>query len=253
MMSMQTQVLEQAVEMAAKVGHLSRQSFKTMYRERCERTERLRWSELKASGCFSESKFLDSFEYVLLTQHGSAFARSIGFQPAQTANRAQVLHDEVASQFSQWMLDEKFIKSWTPEIQLKRARTNEGLLYTQGKRRKFPDVILSLNVPGPSVQFALEIEMTLKTRKRYRDLLYAYSTLNGIDTVLFVTRNAAISNAIREVMTEVRFPESRITILFATADEISSDPGNALFKSRQRVWTIPAMVQTITEQRTKCA
>jgi hypothetical protein len=189
---------------------------------------------------------------VTLSQSGAGFARSIGFSPATGNARAQVLHDEVAARFSEWMLGQKYIKSWTPEIQLKRARSDEALLYTQGRKRKFPDVVFDLNVPGASVRFALEVELTLKSRRRYRDLLYAYSTLTGLDTILFVTRNSAISNAIREVMNDVRFPESRITVLFSTEGEISSDPANALFRSRQRIWTLPTMVQTICEQRVKC-
>jgi hypothetical protein len=252
-MSRQTVILEQAVEMAAKVGHLSRQSFKAMFTERRARIERLRWGKLKFTGCFSPSQFIDGFEYVTLTLHGLAFARAIGIQPAHPTNRQHVLHDEAAAQFAQWMQRNKFIKYWAPEIQLKQARSAETLLYTQGRQRKFPDVVMGLNVPGAAVQFAVEFELTQKSRRRYHNLLSAYSTLNGIDTVLFVTRNAAIASAIREVMAEMRFPESRMTVLFSTVDEVKIDPANALFRSNQRVWTIPAMVQTIMEQRTKCA
>ncbi len=113
-----TNILENSVERAAKVGHLSRHSFKIILADRAERTERFRWSELQFSGYFSVSKFIDDFEFVTLSQSGATFARSIGFSPATGNARAQVLHDEVAARFSEWMLDQKFIKSWTLEAPL---------------------------------------------------------------------------------------------------------------------------------------
>ncbi len=252
-MTEKLRVVEKAVELSAKVGHVSRQSFKSLLEDKAKRTERLRWSELRNSGFFTEPKFIDDFEYLTLSAHGSTFASSIGFTPAATSGRTQVLHDEVAAQFAQWLERQKFIRSWTPEIQLKKSRGGVGLLFTQGKKRKFPDILFDLDVPGPTVRVALEIEISLKTRRRYRDILYAYTTLQGIDTILFVTRNDAIANAIREVMADIRFPESAITVLFANAEQIQREPGTALLKGKSRVWTMPMLVQWVAEKRTRAA
>lgn len=252
-MNAKMETIERAVEMAAKVGHLSRQSFRALLPNKADRTERLRWSELQASGYFSEVQVMNDFEFLTLSLAGALFARSIGYTPAPGSGRTMVLHDEAAARFSQWMFDNKLVKAWTPEIQLKKSKTATGLLFTQGRKQKFPDVLFDLEVPGPVVRFALEVELTLKSRRRYRDLLYAYTILRGIDSILFVVRNDAIANAIREMMAEIRFPEATITVLFTTASEVQKDPANALLKGGSRIWTMPTLVQWVADKRSRAA
>ena len=151
-MNAKTIVLEKAVELSSKVGHFSRQSFKLLLEDKANRTERLRWSELRDSGFFSESKFIDDFEYLTLSNQGTTFARSIGFSPSEASGRTQVLHDEVAAMFAQWLEGQKLIKSWTPEIQLKKSSDN---VLVDSWKLDLRNPLRSHAAPNPALRFVV--------------------------------------------------------------------------------------------------
>lgn len=113
---------------------------------------------------------------------------------------SQFHHDELVLRGVLQAEKAGLLRHWTLESELKSNERDELKLTSQGKRLKYPDAILYLPARERERKVAVEVELTLKNRLRYRQIIGAYGFLKDLPLVLFVTATPAIERAIRETI-----------------------------------------------------
>ncbi len=112
------------------------------------------------------------------------------------------------------------LRHWTLESELKSNERDEFKLTSQGKGLKYPDAILYLL----SRKMAVEMELTLKNRKRYKQIIGAYEFLKDLPVILFVTATPAIERAIRETIKDNPAAFASARFGFMSLDEWRKSP-----------------------------
>lgn len=108
----------------------------------------------------------------------------------------QLFHDEELLRGIFKIENAGLIRHWVFEAELKFKDMKEFSLSSSGKHLKYPDVILYLKT-GMFDKLAIELELTLKSRRRYEQIIGAYGFLK-MPFVLFVTATPSIEAAIKE-------------------------------------------------------
>ena len=241
-------LLQSVVKITAMFGYISKQTILSqVQQENSERMAFHRMRQIFDSGMFTDARSIDELRYLGLSNSGRTLANTLGVTPAPIPSKNTILHDELVTKIALSLSQGGLIRNWVPEIQLKLGRKPNAPRQSTRNYRKYPDLVFDLNVPNKKIRMALEVELTMKSRKRYRTLLYKYSVSEEFHTVVFVTETAAITRAIKEVMSEIKFPESKIPLLFGKRNEVESDPCNAPLVSSNRTWTINSAVQIFKE------
>jgi hypothetical protein len=113
---------------------------------------------------------------------------------------SQFHHDELLLRGVLQVEKTGLLRHWTLESELKSSERDEFKLTSQGKKLKYPDAILYFSGSHSERKVAVELELTLKNRLRYRQIIGAYWFLKELPMILFVTATPAIERAIRETI-----------------------------------------------------
>lgn len=113
---------------------------------------------------------------------------------------SQFHHDEMLLQGILKAKSAGIFNQWLLETELKSEGRQEFLLKSQGKRIKHPDAVLSLSTASSASKIAVELELTLKNKGRYKQIISTYCLFEDLPLILFVTGTPAIENAIRKAV-----------------------------------------------------
>lgn len=113
------------------------------------------------------------------------------------------------------------ISYWIPRCDLGRFRYDYGYISNEGYR--VPDAMFDVRIDGQKLRFALEYELSRKSKKRYRNIFEAYFFENKIDAVCYL----AISEHLKKTI-----------LAIADSIEYSSDLDSLVDKNKIYVATI---------------
>jgi len=88
-----------------------------------------------------------------------------------------------------------------------------------GLKTKYPDLVINLAENTVDINISIELERTLKSRKRYIQILGAYATSKETDFILFLVSSDLIKKTIMEIMRLSYFPSKRIQVVFASEED----------------------------------
>ena len=151
---------------------------------------------------------------------------------ARTPHEGQISHDEILLRGLLIIEKHKLMDDWTTEMLLKTFERDTYKTMSRGKNNKFPDAIIHLNRSTEPYKVAIELELTSKDKKRYIQILNAYSAMKDISMILFITSSAAIQGLIRRTAEMIYFPEKKISIGFMNLKEWKNNPVLAEVKMR---------------------
>ncbi len=175
------------------------------------------------------------YQSVYLLNTGGDVIRSMKLDPASPPPIAQIEHDETLADGILSLERSGLMSFWQTESELKKLGANDYRIETQGQLIKYPDLLIYTREPLPNCILAIELERTLKSRRRYIQLLGAYASMKRINGLLYVAENPSIERTIREVMQETYFPVERLPVTFASADDWLRDAATVLSQATTTV------------------
>lgn len=193
---------------ASRVGFLTRGIWREFFAKGCPRWQNKIWARLKQERFFWQHPGLPDL-YIPNAKHRLATQ----YTPfvAKPPNINQLAHDELVARsylLLHRQLPDLDIKT---DAYLRRALPIKSKGMRSDEVPKHPDLVLK--VDGRCI--AIEIELTQKTRSRYRSILRSYRRA-GYDKVLYIIRSASTMHVIDSAAYEVSFPRDQIQIGFGS-------------------------------------
>lgn len=214
------QALERLIRFVAKSGFVSRDLWLRYFFERGgERWAQEVWRRLQTQDYFAKHPF-DAFDDILVLNRRNPLVRKLlETDPVPATPALQIRHDTVLLEGILRAEKAGVIGYWQTEAELKKLGARDFKIETQGQLIKYPDLLIHTQAPLLEQTIAVEYERTLKTRKRYLQIMRAYASTRRIQGLVVISSNACITKTIQDVMREVYFPEKRIPVSFCDENE----------------------------------
>ena len=242
-MARRREIPSKAIQLTARAGFITRNIFSTfLYPNRTARSQLRAWSRLLDSGYFvrhSDPRMSDVFILNKGIRHITQEIDGIIVRPPYTG---VIRHDETALKGILIIEDHGFLDSWRVESEFKILGRDTIKLESQGTTNKFPDAILDFKAPVHRIRVAIEIELTLKDRRRYQRILNSYSFAEGLDLILFVCASETIKSAISEIAQSHFLPPKGLEIGFMDKADWLVDPILGTVKLKNRNSTLGTWV-----------
>ncbi len=204
------------MELAARIGFLTRSLWREFFGKGSIRWQNMVWKKLRDDGFFRPHPIMPDL-YLPNPKHPLIDVRTPYF--AKPPILSQLAHDElVARSYLLLQRDlpggvlktEAFLKKEAPI-------SNKGLRIDASE--KHPDLLLELN--GQKIAF--EIELSQKSRSRYRAILRCYRR-GGFAKVIYLIRSDGTMNAVESAANEVSFPRDQIQLGFGSIGDWRLNP-----------------------------
>jgi len=214
-----------AINLAARAGFLSKSLFKEfLMKNRPTSSLNRSWRKLIDSGYFithSDPRMGDIYLLNKRKRETSALSSHTIVSPPYSS---LIRHDEIALRGILLIEDHGFLDTWKVESEFKKLKEGAVRLEGNENRAKYPDAILNFKSQIKPIRVAVEIELSLKDKRRYQRILNAYSFAEDLDLVLFVCANDRIEKTIAESSSKYFYPSAGSEISFMRQSEWSSDP-----------------------------
>ena len=189
----------------AKTGFLSREIWLRFFVRGSDRWLRKKWAALRTNGLFEPLSKEHAPNVLVLTTKGKVLAKHEGFDPVTRPAIQNLKHDAILSSFLLELESLNLLQCWKAEAELERDVDGTGCGINLARLTKFPDAEI---VPKASLRnqvLAVELELTLKSRKRYLDILNRYAGKKNLLGVLFIVGTENIRQALIETREKQRF------------------------------------------------
>jgi hypothetical protein len=221
------------------------------------------WNEFFARGSLSwRYKVWNSFtEQKIFFPHYAKFASStlilnrkhrlvqniVGEELVSAPFVSQLDHDEQLARIVLGILKDGVATNYRLEPELKRLATGFSRHYESSQKDKYPDALLQL-ANEKKTRVAIELELTKKDPKRYRQIMDAYSSYKRADTVVFIVRTDRISQAIKQAMRDSYYPDWERPIGFGRLDDWRQTPALAQISFKDEVKSLSEMANLNTQK-----
>lgn len=195
---MKVWIPREEIAFAAKYGFLTRDLWLRFFETGGRTSQYVRWNRLTEREFFKAYPAARSDE-VLVLNRANAWKFCLG-DPVNPPPLAQLRHDELAASGAVRLERGRLVSGIQSEAELKRTEFDwhNALL-------KFPDLLVQV----ADQKIAIELELTQKSRDRYRKLVDCYLRRQDLRYIIFVVPNKAIMNALvrafGDVETEIGF------------------------------------------------
>ncbi|HVK62219.1 MAG TPA: replication-relaxation family protein [Bdellovibrionales bacterium] len=154
-------------------------------------------------------------------------SEKFGFTSAKTSfPRAILEHDSILATLRSSLEGHGIAQSWIPEHEIRQSvARRHGLRETT--RRVIPDGIMSVEINGLKESVAVELELSPKNQKRYREILQDYSHKESLFAVWYVIQSMTLKKQIEQAEKSTYAGSRSPKILFSLIDDVLRDPLNA--------------------------
>jgi hypothetical protein len=233
----------------AKTGFISKAIFIKFFATGSERTRRRQWLNLKRHGWLVPHESLLCPEVLILSKKSRGLSHAGAWAEVWAPYIGMIHHDETLFCMVLDLQRAGLIREWTSEAEMKKVALGDLRLSGTRINTKYPDALLTLDVPGKPIKVALELELSRKSKRRYEDMAYAYRELAEVRAVFFVCRNPGLVTTIRDAFSRAHFPAHERPVGFALVDEWRTSPANAVLKMPSRRTTLFDLVGEVREKR----
>jgi hypothetical protein len=228
----------------AKVGTITTIGWKRLFVKGTDRWQRALLANLlereiiAAHTCSSVSNawVLGSWSKTLLINDKRTYVSPV---PPQ-----QIEHDEVIGLGLTELMRTNACDLWFSERELKMQRPKNVGLNLGKLGMKYPDAILAFQNSGNVWLVALEYERTGKDRRRYESILKAYSELENIHQILFITEEKGTAERIKSSVKNVH--ETRLG--FIEGEEWRKSSLQAKILKGNQTSSFSSILRTYSEQ-----
>jgi len=153
----------------------------------------------------------------------------------------QIEHDEHIAKIVSSLMKSGHVSQSRFEAEMKREDWRPTQNQSEQDKAKYADAVLFLNGLNGNFQIALEVELSKKSPKRYRQILSSYAQKKELSYVLYLARSQPIFESLKTAMRETYYPDSERPIGFCLLDEWLKDPARAPIHFSDRVTCIERM------------
>jgi hypothetical protein len=140
---------------------------------------------------------------------------------------SQIDHDETVARILLDLKRSGTIQSFETEMELKKAAQGTQRVRDMSERTKYPDAVIELGDGDSRQKIALELELTRKDPKRYRQCLSTYATRHDAQRVVFIARSNVIFQSLKKAMRETFYPDWERPVGFSALEEWRKDSSKA--------------------------
>lgn len=212
------------IRLAAKSGFLTKRIWRDFFGAGGTRWQNLVWQGFLEKELFRKHPSKYATDVLILNSKNNFVHSLVGEELSSPPYISQMDHDETMMRGLLGLHRGNLIDGFRFEQELKRE---SGVRYVGGGYTgavKFPDAVIRLARPDKCKVLALELELSRKTPKRYRQTMDALVALKGIDRVVFVTRTEVITAAIQRAMRDNYYPYWERPIGFARLTDWKENP-----------------------------
>lgn len=212
---------------AAKMGFLSKPLWEEFFAHWSRAQNFRNWKKLVSDEYFRahDSKMLRNV--LVLAPKAIVELRNRGLLAVTQPHLGQFDHDEKVSRVVLGLERENVLEGFTSEGELKKRFMVQMKTASEGKSKKFPDLTLQLRGSGKFGTVAVEIEQSLKSFERYKQVMDSYSNSQDIKAVVFVSDRPTIFNRIARAMKETHYPSWDRPVGFGEMSEWLKTPATA--------------------------
>jgi hypothetical protein len=229
------------IRFAAKTGFLSKPIWEEFFATGSPRWRRRQWQLFLERDLFRMHPSRLPKDVLVLHRKHLAVKAVVGEAIAMPPFAPQIEHDETVARIVLSLKREAKVLACRFEAEMKREEWGE-IRFTLGcDKAKYPDALIDVMERGTIVKAALEIELSRKSPKRYRQVLQAYAARKDVKYVLFVARAKTIFEGLKAAMRETYYPDWERPIGFCDLDAWLKCPGQAPIYFSERETTLERM------------
>jgi len=227
------------IRFAVKTGFLTKAMWHEFFAEGGECWRRRNWNLLSSRGFFKPHTSKRATEVLVLNPKNKLVKETVGDDICRPPYVAQLDHDEIIARSILRLCRAGVVAAFQVETELKRWAPKSHWRQALENRDKFPDALIHFR---NGLRVAIELELTLKSRRRYRHILRTYRSYNSCDQIIYIVNSESIFTSITESMDEIRYVDESRPIAFMWLDEWVADPMTARIVFRTKATTIPQMI-----------
>jgi hypothetical protein len=237
------------ITFAAKTGFITKEIFNEFFATGCDRSRRRQWQNLSRHGWMVAHESPLRPDVLVLSRKSRAKSHAGAWAEVWAPYIGMIHHDEILYRMVMGLQRSGLIREWTTEAEMKKVAMRDLRLGGARINTKYPDALLTLDVPGNAVKVALELELSRKSKRRYEDMAYAYRGMKDVRGVFFVCRNPGLVATIKNAFARAYFPTHDKPLGFALVDEWRINPARAVLEMPSRKTTFFDLVGEIREKR----
>ncbi len=239
----------EAIMFTAKMGFLSKEIWGEFFAKGSLRSTQRQWGKLVSDGWFEQHSSPRCSDIFVLTAKAKRLVDSRVQAIAAPPHMGVFDHDTKLSQIVLKMQRQGLILKWTTESELKILSPSSLKLESHPNSYKYPDLLVTLNVSGKPVRLAIELELSRKSFKRYRDIIFSYRRLPAVKGVFYICPTEEIHKAIKKAFRQSHTSLSEKPIGFGFVDQWLCDPAKAGLEMPSRLTTLSELIADIDRKR----
>ncbi len=235
------------IHLAVRCGFLSREIWNEFFAEGKSRWRRHVWGRFVSSGLFNPHYSKRATDVIVPNFDHPLVKRISGGEITHAPNTAQIDHDEIVVRSFLILKEQQTILSAKFEAELKREDLRSLRHYNPSDKRKYPDLVIEVQGQSQPKKIAIELELSRKEPKRYRQMMNTYMTSKQFSSVIFITELETVRTSIKSAMRETFFPHWERPIGFVDLKEWIKDPSEAVISVNEKTTTL-SIYRPILEQ-----
>lgn len=233
---MQKYLPQKELEFMAKFGFLTRGFWEKHFSKR-SRTRNYRvWKRLIEEKYFEPNKSKLFQDVVYLGSFGRKVLWDQGRDFVTPSNPFHTEHDEIVAEIALGLIESKLIDKFETESEIKK-RLMSWSKSREGRGTKFPDLLLYC--PQFDKPIALELEVSMKSSRRYQKAMESYRRMQNAELILFVSQHQKIFSRLSHAMKKVYFPTWEKPVGYVELNDLlkNKDQAKVYFADKQCVLT----------------
>lgn len=211
----------------AKTGFLSRNLWKKHFTKRSKNRNYEFWNELVERKFFKRHRSPLLKDILILGTEGIRVLENKGLGRVFPPNINQIDHDEVVSDLALQLQKSPKVLKYETEGEIKRRFTGWVKDSWKGENFKFSDLMVYLKNSDAIFKVAIEVELSRKSPKRYKQMMRGYQNQKQMNCIVFVADDKAIFDRLRDAIKHTLFPTHEKPIGFCKLQDLQKNPLNA--------------------------
>ncbi len=223
------------IRLAVRCGFLSKELWNEFFAKGKPRWRRHVWSRFVSIGQFKTHYSKRATDVIVPNFEHPLVKRISGGEVTHAPNTAQIDHDEIIVKSFLALEKQQIIIGAKFEAELKREDQRSIRHYNLSEKNKYPDLVIEVqNQPQPK-KIAIELELSRKEPKRYRQMMNTYMTSKQFSSVIFITELETVKSSIQKAIRETFYPHWERPVGFVDLKEWIKDPSEASIYVKDKV------------------
>ncbi len=226
------------ISLAVRCGFLSRSVWSEFFANGKDRWQRNVWSRFVIGGLFKPHYSKRASDLIVPNKDHPLIKKISGGEISHSPSVAQIDHDEIIVRSFLSLKKQQTILNAKFESELKREDLRTQRDYNPADKAKYPDLVIDVGDQNDSVKIAIELELSRKEPKRYRQMMNTYMTSKQFSSVIFITNRETVKTSIKSAIRETFYPEWERPIGFVELDEWIKNPTTAAISVGDEIVTL---------------